>query len=136
MPSDAVVRTFPPFIRWALITTAITIGAGYAFGPVSFYSATSFDILKSISWFPISAWGFTFMFAGMLMASTRLVGYAIGVLAWGTWGFGLMVAAFNGLLTGWGGVVYPMFMVAICGYEVYRWGQRHLIQIRQQAEGR
>jgi hypothetical protein len=131
MPSPPVhARDVPVFVRGALITTAILIGIGYTFGPASFSSSPSFDVLKSFSWFPIQAWGLCFMLAGVLMGTTRLVGYAFAVMLWGTWGMGLVLAAFEGKLSGWGGAVYPFFYVAIAGYEVYRWGQKHLMQVR------
>lgn len=134
MPSDAAQRTFPPFIRWTLITNALIIGAGYAFGPEVWYSSTSFDVLKGIPWFPIPAWGFSFMFAGMLMMGTKLVGYALSLVLWSTWGLGLMVTAVDGHLQGWGAAVWPFFGAAVCAYEVNRWGQRRLT--RRQARER
>lgn len=131
MPSPPVhVRDVPVFVRGSLIITAMMIGAGYAFGPDSLYSSTSFDVLKSVSWFPIKAWGICFLFAGVLMGTTNLVGYAFTVMLWGTWGMGLLLAAFEGKLAGWGGAIYPFFFAAIAGYEVYRWGQKHLMQVR------
>jgi hypothetical protein len=134
--TDAALRTFPPFIRWALVATALTVGAGYAIGPPSLYSSTSFDILKGITWFPIPAWGIAFMACGFLMSTTKLIGYALGVMTWGTWGLGLALAGFEGKLAGWGGPIYSLFIVAICGYEVFRWGQRHLIEIRDSNSSR
>jgi hypothetical protein len=136
MASDAVVRTFPPFIRWSLISTTVVVGAGYAFGPPSFSSATSFDALKSIPWLPFPFWGFAFMFCGIMMASTRLVGYGLGVMIWGVWGSALLLAALDGKLSGWGGLIHPFFMVAICGYEVFRWGQLRLARARARQRDR
>jgi hypothetical protein len=130
MPSQAAQRTFPPFVRWALIVTAVVIGAGYALGPDSWHSSSSFDVLKSISWFPIRAWGFCFMFAGVLMSATKLAGYALAVVLWSTWGMGLLITAFDGNLQAWGGAIWPFFFAAVCGYEVYRWGQYELVRLR------
>jgi hypothetical protein len=134
--TDAAVRTFPTFIRWTLIIAAVSLGAGYAIGPEVWYSSPSFTVLKGIGWFPVPAWGLLFMVCGFLMGFTKLAGYALGVITWGTWWLALVIAAFEGHLAGWGGCIYPGFMVAICGYEVFRWGQRNLIKIRANSANR
>ena len=130
MPSQAARRTFPPFIRVSLIVTAIILGAGYALGPDSWHSSSDFVVLESISWFPIRAWGFCFMFAGLLMTVTRLWGYGLAVVLWTTWGLGLLVTALTDQLSGWGSAVWPFFFAAVCGYEVYRWGQHERVRLR------
>lgn len=135
MPSPPVhARDVPVFVRMALITTALLLGGGYAFGPDSLSSSPSFDVLKSVPWFPIRAWGLCFLFAGVLMGATKLVGYAFAVVLWGTWGMGQVLALSDGKLVSWGLAVYPFFYVAIAGYEVYRWGQKHLMQVRAQQQ--
>jgi hypothetical protein len=130
MASDVATRDVPRFIRWSMITTAAGLGAGYAFGPAAWSSSPSFVLLKSISWFPIQAWGFSFLCAAILMAATRLAGYALAVVLWSTWGLCLWATALNGQLAGAGGLVWPFFFVAIAGYEVYRWGQKQLVRAR------
>lgn len=131
MPSHAADRDAPPFIRWTLITFAIALGCVYAFGPDVWSSSRSLTVLKSISWFPIRAWGFVFIFAGMLMLVTKLWGHALAMIVWGTWWMGLVATAFTGDLTGGGGLVWPLLFLAINGYEVYRWGQKRMLKVRK-----
>jgi hypothetical protein len=122
--------TLSPFIHRMFTGLGIVLGAGYTFGPSWFYSSTSFDVLKSISWFPIPAWGTAFMLVGFLIFTTRILGYMLGMLVWSTWWLGLVATALDEKLSGWGGAVYPLFFAALCAYEVARWGQLKLVQYR------
>lgn len=132
MPSQAASRDVPRFVKWAMIICALAIGAGYAFGPQSWYSASTFDVLRSVTWFPISAWGWVFMTAGFLMISTRMFGHALAMVAWSTWGMGVLAATLDGHITTWGSAVWPFFFVAMNAYEVFRWGQKQLGMVRRE----
>lgn len=122
MASQAGTREVPPFVRASLIGFNVTIGLIYLLGPPEWSSSTSLNVAKSL--FHISTWGSGFIVAGMLILSTRLWGYALAMFAWLCWWLCLVESAIEGQLTGGGGLVWPLFYLAINGYEVFRWGKR------------
>lgn len=117
----------PPFIRWCRVTVALVLGAGYAFGPSAWRSSPSFSVVNQG---PVSvqAWGIIFMACGLLMACTKMIGFALTMFIWLTWGFLIAAAP----ITSWGQVIWPFFFVLVNGHELAQWGRVRMKMVREQ----
>jgi hypothetical protein len=131
--TDVAVRNVPPFIKWMMVVTALTIGIGYLVSPDSASNAPVLTYAQTL--FPVQVWGALFMTSGILIVSTRLIGHGLAIVLWGTWGASIWIAYAAGLGTAWDDVVWPMTFVALNGYEVFRWGQKQLADFRRRSAG-
>lgn len=112
------------YIRWSCGLTAIALGAGYFFGPASFYSSDIFFYVKATG-IPVPIWGLVFIIAGLIIIVHKgLVGYALAMVSILIWTTCLWLTVTNGKAVSWGSLIFPLFYVSIIGYIVREKGKR------------
>ncbi len=130
MPNPVKNYAMPRLIKIFSVILAVSLGAGYAFGPDAFSSTPLFTYAKEL--FPIQVWGILFMTCGVILAITKFFGYALSAIMWGLWGIYLVIAALDGHLQSWGAVLWPFYFAAVNFMHVALWGQERRRQMRQQ----
>lgn len=120
-------QLMPAYIRWLRIGVAFTLGAGYAFGPEEFRSSPAFDLIKTLP-LTLQGWGIVFMGCAILMATTRMIGFACSVFVWLVWG---TLLAF-GPVVSWGAIVWPFFFALVNCHELGKWGMEKTNLVRDE----
>jgi hypothetical protein len=126
-------RTMPLLVRWFSATLAVTLGAGYAFGPAALGDAAAFIFARQL--LPIRMWGVLFIVCGISLILPRLsiiAGHVLCAVIWTIWAIFLFLASIDSGLQSWGAFVWPLYFAALNYMHVWLWGRAQGRRLREQ----
>lgn len=128
-------HAMPAIVRWLSAILAVSLGAGYAFGPSAIGNAEVFKYARELM--PVSAWGFLFIVCGSLLIiprSQKIVGHATCAILWTLWAIFLLLGSVDagGGLAAWGAFIWPSYFAAINYMHVWLWGRHRGQRLREQ----
>lgn len=111
-------------VRAILVVDALVTGSGFAFGPPSWTSSSTLDLIRQLP-LPFPVWGALFLFGGVLLASGRRLvphfgGHGVLALLYFVWGLATLSTAFTGSLNAWGGPWHVLALAGLHFYGLYR----------------